>query len=464
MRRKVEIAILGSGTAGLAALAQIKHKTDDYVLINGGEPGTICARVGCMPSKAMIQVAEDFHRRHIFNRHGISGGEDLQINVADAMEHVRDLRDIFVDRVLAGTTDQMGDEFIEGYARFIAPNLLEVNGEQIEASRIIIATGSSPVIPAQWREFGDRILTTDSIFEQEDLPQTLAVVGLGVVGLELGQAMAWMGVKVTGVDQQMFVGGLSDPEVNRTAIELLSKDMDLWLGEPAQLAESGDKIEVRSGENVVVVDKVLASMGRRPNTQDLNLQCLGLELDQRGLPPFDPTTMQIGDLPVFFAGDVVNEKAVLHEAADEGKIAGRNACAETITAYRRRVPLAITFCDPNIAVVGQPVRELHLATITTGTVRLGPLGRALIMGRNRGMLRVYASTADARIVGAEMVCPGGEHIAQLLALAIQQQLTVNELLRLPFYHPTLEEALQGALKDLRGNLYSPGQHPFELAK
>lgn len=462
MPRKVDVAILGAGTAGLAARAQIRHSTDNYVLINGGKAGTTCARVGCMPSKVMIQIADDFHRRHIFNRHGIDGGDQLKIDVPEAMEHVRDLRDIFVDRVLAGTTDQMGDEYIAGYARFVAPNQLDVDGVRIEASKIIIATGSTPIVPAAWREFEDRVLTSDTIFEQRDLPNSIAVVGLGVVGLELGQAMARMGSTVTGIDRLQQIGGLSDPEVNRCAVDLFSKEFDLWLGEKAELRAVGGMIEVRSGDRQVTVERVLASMGRRPNLQNLGLEKLGIELDARGVPVYDPSTMQIGDLPVFLAGDVDSDRAVLHEASDEGRIAARNATADKITPFQRRVPLGITFTDPNLAVVGRRYQDLDPEQIAVGTVRLGPVGRALIMGRNKGMLRVYAQRGTGRLLGAEMVCPGGEHLAQLLALALQQQLSVVDLLRLPFYHPTLEEALQSALKDLRDNLY-PDPPPYELS-
>lgn len=129
MDRKVDVAILGAGTAGLSAMAQVRRAKKSFVLINGGELGTTCARVGCMPSKALIQVAHDLHRREIFEREGIEGGEALSANWPNTMEHVRDLRDILVDRVLANSTDQMGDEFIEGYARFIEPYVLQV-GEQ----------------------------------------------------------------------------------------------------------------------------------------------------------------------------------------------------------------------------------------------------------------------------------------------------------------------------------------------
>ena len=155
MTREVDVAILGAGSAGLFALSQVKKQTDSYVLINGGELGTTCARVGCMPSKVLIQVAEDFHRKSIFEREGIDGAEELSVDVPASMEHVQDLRDVFVDKTL-GVTDGMDDvHLIDGYARFISNDTVEVNGEQIKAKSIIIATGSTPVIPSAWQSFAD---------------------------------------------------------------------------------------------------------------------------------------------------------------------------------------------------------------------------------------------------------------------------------------------------------------------
>ena len=143
MTRKVKVAIVGAGTAGLNAMGQVRRVTGDFVLINGGTLGTTCARVGCMPSKAAIQVADDFERRSIFSREGIAGGDGLKVDPDLAFEHVRDIRDILVDRVLAHSTDPLGDEFVDGYARFVAPGVLEVNGETIEAESIVLAPGTS---------------------------------------------------------------------------------------------------------------------------------------------------------------------------------------------------------------------------------------------------------------------------------------------------------------------------------
>jgi dihydrolipoamide dehydrogenase len=175
---------------------------------------------------------------------------------------------------------------------------------------------------------------------------------------------------------------------------------------------------------------------------------LGVELDERGIPVHDANTMQIGATPVFIAGDVTGVRPVLHEAGDEGRIAGFNAVSESITAFRRKTPLFINFCDPNICIVGERWNDLDQDAVAVGQIKLAPVGRALIMGKNRGVIRVYADKTSGRMLGAEMVTTKGENLAHLLAWAIQQQLTVGDLLRMPFYHPVIEEALQAALYDL----------------
>jgi dihydrolipoamide dehydrogenase len=452
MEKKVKVAIIGAGSSGLYALSQVQKVTDEYVLIDGGELGTTCARVGCMPSKALIQIADDFHRRNLFERNGIEGGDGLTIDQAEAMEQVRDLRDIFVDRVLAGSTDDMGEEFIEGNARFVEPNVLEVNGDRIRADRIIIAAGSRPVIPEQWQQFSDRILTSDNLFEQEELPESIAVIGLGVIGLELGQALHRIGVQVTGVDLLETIAGLEDSVVAETAIDIMRKEFPIWLGHPAHIEEEGDQLRVSAGDQSVVVDKLLLSMGRTPNVENLGLEKIGVPLDSDGIPEYNVNTMQVGDLPIFIAGDVTAERPILHEAGDEGRIAGYNAMHDPVVAFKRKTNLAITFCDPNIVMVGDSWLELDQEHIAIGEMRFGPVGRALIMGENKGILRLYADKNSGRLLGACIIGPKGENLGHLLAWSIQQKLSVADLIKMPFYHPTIEEGLQGALNDLRSKL------------
>jgi dihydrolipoamide dehydrogenase len=448
MTRKVDVAIIGAGSAGLFALSQVRRYTDNFVLIESGEFGTTCARVGCMPSKVMIQVADDYHRRTIFDREGIHGSDALKPDKPSIMQHVRHLRDIFVDRTL-GTTDRLDAEhLLEGEARFVDANTLDVNGEQIHAGSIVIATGTTPVVPAAWSAFKDDILTTDEIFELEDLPGSVAVIGLGSIGLELGQALSRLGVKVTGVDMLETVAKLADPVVNKLAVDTIGKEFPLWLGQTAELDKTDLGIRVKAGGNEVIVEKILASAGRRPNLMSLALENTGLELDAQGVPVYDTLTMQCGNSHVYMAGDVNMDRAVLHEAGHEGRVAGYNAARNAAVAFRRKTALGITFCDPNIATAGEQLDELDETEIAIGEIQFGPVGRALIIGKNRGVLRLYVNRKDGLLRGAAMACVAGEHLAHLLAWSIQQGLTVFDMLKMPFYHPVIEEALQAALRDV----------------
>jgi len=461
--RKVDVAIIGSGSAGLYSLSKVKPSGKSWVLINGGHTGTTCARVGCMPSKAIIQIAEDFHRRKIYTRYGVDGHDDLRVNNTETMEYVQDLRDTFVDRVLSNSTDNMNDEmFIEGYAKFLEPNLLEIdNGQLIRADKIVIAAGSRPIIPTDWQAFGDRIITTDDFFELETLPSSVAVIGLGVIGLELGQSLHRLGVDVTGIDQLDTIGGISDPEVISIATDIIGKEMPLWLGNAASISEGENgNLTVTAGDQSVSVEKVLLSIGRRPNTDKLDLENAGITLNDQGMPSYNPNTMQIEDSHLFLAGDVNGDKPLLHEAGDEGRIAGHNATADSIQAFKRKTPLYVTFCDPNIVSVGTKFDDLDPETTVVGEIKMAPVGRALIMGKNKGIIRVYADKASGLLLGSEMIAVKGENLAHLVAWCIQQEMTVGQVLQMPFYHPVIEEALQAALYDLYSKVDTHNDGPI----
>ena len=460
--KRVDVAILGSGTAGLNATGQVGPSGKSFLLINGGEPGTTCARVGCMPSKALIQVAEDYHRRTHLHRYGVDGHAELTIDIPEAMEHVQDLRDNFVDRVLSNSTDNMGEKFVEAYAEFIDPHTLQLdNGDQVIADKIVIATGSRPMIPPAWEVFGSNILTTDTFFELEDLPESVAVIGLGVIGLELGQSLNRLGIKVTGFDMAQTIGGTSDPEVSKSALEIMQREFPIHLGHAVEISEEGNQLRVTAGEQSVVVDKVLASLGRTPNIEGLALKNAGIELDSKGVPVYNQNSMQCGDSHIFIAGDLNGERPILHEAGDEGKIAGYNASHSEVQGFKRKVPLAINFCDPNICLVGKRFQELDLDKTAIGEVKLAPVGRAQIMGQNRGIIRVYADKATGLMLGAEMITTRGENLAHLLNWAVSQQLSVGDLIRMPFYHPVIEEALQAALNNLYAQVETKNTGPIK---
>jgi dihydrolipoamide dehydrogenase len=464
VNKKFDVIIVGAGTAGLAALREVKKRTRNFLLINDGPWGTVCARVGCMPSKILIEAANAFHHRGTFHEFGIRGEESLTVDLPAVLHRVRKLRDAFVASTIKAT-NALGEQAISGRARLLGVGRLVVNGRELRARNIIIATGSHPFVPEAWRTVTQHLLTTDTLFEQETLPRRVAVIGLGPIGIEMAQGLSRLGIDMVAFEATTTIAGLSDPRVNAVAIDLLRHDFPLHLGEKADLDAAvingggggrGGGVRVRGKDSVAMVDSVLVSLGRRPNIQHLELETLGVELDEQGLPPVDPHTMQIGDLPVFMAGDVNGHKALLHEAADEGHIAGINATRTDSAVFARRTPLAIIFADPGIAMVGRRL-EPGDSNMLVGEVDFRHQGRAQAGQRDRGILRIYAEAESGLLLGAEMCAPAAEHLAHLLALAVERSLTVHDMLRLPFYHPVLEEGLRTALRELAAQLPSCGE-------
>ena len=450
MRDPLDVIIIGSGTAGLSALREVRKRTEHFVIINDGPWGTMCARVGCMPSKALIAVANALHARHHLQDFGISGGSGLSIDLDAVFSRVRALRDDFVVGNLDATKG-LGDRAISGRARLLAADRVSVNGKELSARKIIIATGSSPIVPAPWLSLGDRLLTSDSLFEQHTLPRRIAVVGQGAVGVELAQALSRLGLQVFAFGRSELIGGLSDPKVSAVAAELLRRELTVHLGSEATLTPDPQGVRVCAGSVEVVVDRVLVALGRSPNVEGLGLEALGVALDADGLPATNPRTMQVGELAVFMTGDA-RGSAVQHEASDDGHIAGMNATAERTVLFKRRTPLSIVFSQPNVAMVGQTFAELDSARVVMGEAQFDRQARARIEQKNVGLLRVYADRDSGLLLGAELCAPAGEHLAHLLGLAIERALTVADLLRTPFYHPTLEEGLRTALRKLSEQL------------
>ncbi|WP_318514075.1 dihydrolipoyl dehydrogenase [Photobacterium leiognathi subsp. mandapamensis] len=461
----VDVAVIGGGTAGLGSYRAAKAHTDSVVMIEGGPYGTTCARVGCMPSKLLIAAAESVHNIEKAPTFGVHPQGDIVINGREVMDRVKRERDRFVGFVLEGVDEIPAEDKISGYAKFLDDHTLQVDDHTIiNAKRIVIATGSRPAYPGVWNELGDRLVVNDDVFNWDDLPNSVAVFGPGVIGLELGQSLNRLGVNVTMFGLGGQVGPLTDPEVMAYANKAFNEEFYL---DPNVQVESmkrvGDQVEIqyvtKSGElATILVDYVLAATGRRPNVDNLNIESTSLALDERGVPTADYYTMQTSVDSIFIAGDASNQIPLLHEAADQARIAGDNAGRfPEIRAGLRRTKISAVFTDPQIAMVGETYKEIttRLGTcgcFETGTVSFENQGRSRVMLRNKGMLHVYGEQGTGRFLGAEMIGPDAEHLAHLLAWAHQNKMTVAEMLDMPFYHPVIEEGVRTALRDLNAKL------------
>lgn len=460
-KRKVDIAIIGAGTAGLTAYNAARKHTDSLVLIEGDNYGTTCARVGCMPSKLLIAAAESAHeatRAHLF---GIQVG-DIVVNGNQVLDRVRRERDGFVRSVLTSMEAIPAAQKLMGCARFLAPGRLAVGDKmEVEADRIIIATGSSPDIPDIFQGLGEQLLVNDSLFELPSLPASIAVFGSGVVGLELGQALSRLGVRVCMFGRGGSLGGIADEAIRADAEQCFNEEFYLdTRSEVTAIARVKKGVSISfihrdKGAVTEIFDYILVATGRSPNLDGLNLHNSGLTLDNRGIPVIDPSTLQCGNSPVFLVGDANRQVPFLHEAAHEGRIAGDNAGRyPEVVSVERQVPFSVVFSSPQIATVGVPVGRMSAAErkdYVAGTSSFENQGRSKIIGKNRGRLKVYAERDSGLFVGAEMFGTAAEHIGHLLAWAAQQRMTISTMLAMPFYHPVIEEGVRAALKDLHNN-------------
>jgi dihydrolipoamide dehydrogenase len=461
---KTEVAVIGAGTAGMTAYRAATAGGKKTLLIESGPYGTTCARVGCMPSKLLIVAADAAHAAHAAPAFGVHPGP-VRIDGKAVMARVRSERDRFVGFVLEAVDGYPDADKIHGRARFTGATTLQVDDHTvIEAERFVIATGSTPIVPDAWRTGGARVITSDDVFDWDDLPASVAVAGTGVIGLELGQALHRLGVRVTIFGRGESVAQLSDPDVLAVARRAMSDELDVrYNTQVASVELDGDELVVTSkstsGEQRSErFNYLLSAVGRRPNVPELGLEHTGLERDHHGIPLYDKFTMQCQDSPIFIAGDADNERPQLPEAADQGRIAGDNAARyPDVMPGLRRTPLTIAFTEPQIATAGASHKELlesetYKGRFAVGQVSFENQGRSRVMLQNKGMLRVYAEFRSGRFLGAEMIGPRAEHLGHLLAWAAQAGLTVAAMLDMPFYHPVIEEGLRTALRDLAHHL------------
>ncbi len=458
----VDVAIIGAGTAGMGAYRAARAHTDSVLLIEGGNYGTTCARVGCMPSKLLIAAAEVAHQARHADRFGIHA-IDMVVDGTAVMARVRRERNRFVGFVLESVEAIAPTDRLLAKVTFQDANtLLTAQGQSIQARRFVIATGSIPVLPPLLKGLSRHLLTNENVFEMPTLPKSLAVFGAGVLGLELAQAMSRLGVQVKVFGVGGSIAGIRDPAIRDYANQAFNEEF--YLDASAQVKsviESASGVEVhylhRDGAwRTEQFDYVLAATGRAPDVKGLELNKTGLTLNERGVPLFDRFTQRCGNSPIFIAGDASNEVPLLHEAADQGRIAGDNAGRyPDIRPGLRRTPLAIVFTDPQVASVGLNLDQLNLhfkGRFAVGLVSFEDQGRSRVMLRNKGILKVYAELDSGLFLGAEMFGPAAEHIGHLLAWAAQQRMTVSGMLEMPFYHPVIEEGVRTALRDLNHKL------------
>ena len=446
-----DLIIIGGGAGAFAAAIKANILGAKTALINSGLPlGGTCVNVGCVPSKTLLHAAELLNT---VKKHGVPGIElsvnkaDYAVVVADELALVEKLRNEKYEQVLKNLDNV---KFVDGRASFISKNLVEVDNQKLEATKFIIATGSTAVIPNIEGLAEAGYITHIEAMQLKKVPKRLAVIGAGPVGLELGQLYARFGSQVTILQRAAGIMPNAEPILAERLQEVLTEE-GISIKTSIQLtkvvAENGVKTVFytnEAGQETVEVDEILLAAGKTPNTRELNLMAAGVEINDKQAIVTQPN-LQTSQAHIYAVGDVTNLPLRLETTAGrEGTYAAENALNGTSKSIDYHgVPWAV-FTDPQLASVGYTEDEQmeELKVCACRTVTFDKLPKALITRRTEGLIKISVHPTTNVIMGVHILGPNaGDLIAQAMVL-IKNKNTIADLEDMLPVFPTLSEAIK----------------------
>jgi mercuric reductase len=443
-----DLAVIGAGSAGFSAAIAAAELGAQVALIGGGTIGGTCVNVGCVPSKTLIRATETLHHAEAASRFaGIRAKGEIKnwgAVVRQKNELVSSLRQSkYIDLLPSYNTVA----YREGQAR-LADNGVTVNGETINARKIIIATGAAPALPSIPGIENVPYLTSTTALELEQLPKSLLVIGGGYIGCELGQMFAHAGVDVTIATRRRLLPD-AEPEISDALTRYFTEEgiivRDGLAYRNIRQLPNGVALTVSSQgrTETVVAEQVLITTGRRPNTEGFGLTEAGVELLPNGGIRVDDR-MRTSKLGVYAAGDVTGRDQFVYMAAYGARIAAENALNGNSKRYDATAMPAVVFTDPQVASVGlteSGARGQGLK-VKTSTLKMSYVPRALAARDTRGLIKLVAEANSGKLLGAHILAPEGADSIQTAALAIKCGLTVEQLAETIFPYLTTVEGLK----------------------
>jgi mercuric reductase len=443
-----DLAVIGAGSAGFSAAITAADQGAQVALIGSGTIGGTCVNIGCVPSKTLIRAAETLHNARAAARFaGIAAKAEVTnwrgtVRQKDAL--VSGLRQAkYVDLLPAYN----GIAYREGPARLFDSGVA-VNGTHIPASKIIIATGARPAVPAIAGIETVPYLTSTTALDLEELPQSLLVIGGGYVGAELAQMFARAGVKVTLVCRSRLLPE-AEPEIGAALTGYFEDEGITVVSGIAyrtiRKTENGISLTVvRDGQDATIVaEQALVATGRTPNIEDLGLAEHGIAISPKGGIVVDDR-MRTTRSGIYAAGDVTGQDQFVYMAAYGAKLAAKNALNGDSLRYDNAAMPAIVFTDPQMASVGLTEAAARVAghAVRVSTIALDQVPRALAARDPRGLIKLVAEAGSGLLLGAHLLAPEGADSIQTAALAIRQGLTVDDLADTIFPYLTTVEGLK----------------------
>ncbi len=445
-----DLAVIGAGPGGYVAAIRAAQLGMTVACVEK-EPqlGGTCLRVGCIPSKAMLESSEKYAEvRGSLKRHGIVI-KDVELDLKAMLKRKESIVTALTKGV-EGLFKKNKIERLTGHARIVAPGKIAIEGKdsgELAAKRILIATGSKPASLRGVELDGDRIGTSTEALSYPEAPGHLIVIGAGYIGLELGSVWLRLGAKVTVLEYLDRILPGMDSELAEEAFKIFSKQgMEFRLGcrvQSAKVKENECVVEIEGGESVAG-DRVLLATGRVPNTEGLGLESVGIGLDEKGRIPVDEDYKTVVE-GVYAIGDVIAGPMLAHKAEEEGI-----ACVEKIaTGYGHvnygAIP-GVVYTHPEIASVGRTEDSLKEAGVAyrKGVFPFMANGRAKSLGDTEGRVKVLADAETDRILGVHIIGPRAGDLIAEAAAAMEFGASSEDLARACHAHPTLAEALKEA--------------------
>ena len=449
--KKFDLIIIGGGSAAFAAAIHADSMKVSTLMINGGLPfGGTCVNVGCVPSKFLIRAAESIHNASASNFNGVEAGKPI-INFAEIIKQktslVADMQQRKYMDLLPGLSNL---KIVEGKAKFVEKNIVEVNGEIYEGSKIIIATGATTLVPEINGINDVPYLTSTTLFELEEQPHSLIILGAGYIALEIAQAYHRMGTKVTIIQRSENILSKETKDItDELEKHLTAEGITIYTGTAInKVWEEGANIKLsyttsNNETEAIESSHILIATGTKGNIENLGLEKLSIETTERGLIKVDELLRTTAE-NVFAIGDVTTNPPFVYTAAYEGGKAVVNAFkAEHKQADFSVLPWVV-FTDPQIAGVGMDEREAEEKNIPhqVTTFYLKDIPRSIVALDTRGFIKLIRNPENDLLLGARIVAPEGGELLMQLSLMIKYKIPLKEVIGM--FHPylTLSEGIK----------------------
>lgn len=453
---EVDLLVVGAGPGGYVAAIRAAQLGQSVTIVDKSELGGVCLNRGCIPSKALISAASQYQTMQQASEMGIEV-EGVKVDY----EKVQGWKEKIIERQIGGVGSLLNGNKVQvmrGDAFFIEENVVSVSdeeeGKRLKFKNCIIATGSRP-IELKAFPFGERIISSTEALKLQEIPKKLVVIGGGYIGIELGQTYAKFGSEVTVLEGTDSILSGFEQELTRHVGRRLKQDgVEIVTNAMAKSSEvKGDEVtvtyEVDGKEQQITADYVLVTVGRKPNTDNIGLESIGLEMDDRGLVQINEKCQT--NIPNIYAiGDIVAGFALAHKATYEGKVAAEVIAGESSAIDYKCIP-EVVFSDPEVASVGfsESKAKEEGYEVITNKFMYGGNGRAQSLNAKEGFVKIVIEKDTGIILGAQIIGIEASNLIAELGLAIEMASTLEDIALTIHAHPTLGEmvmeAAEGAL-------------------